>query len=184
MAKHMKTGEHMDYYEPKTGDKVHGKVMKNDGKEVHVKQTHDSYDPKKVGTVHKFVVSNKLDESNLNSQKEENQLKKFKQFKEEIYDKLSSNEESIEEQVDDLDEMEFDKSGKYVHKGKYGTSYQGDDDEDDDKPKKPAPAGEKRGRGRPAGSTSGAKQKGSGPAKKRSGVEYTGFKLHLPNNNR
>jgi hypothetical protein len=190
MAKHMKTGEHMDYYEPKTGDKVHGKVMKNDGKEVHVKQTHDSYNPKKVGSVHKFVVSNKLDEqsdtdeSNLNSQKEENQLKKFKQFKEEIYDKLSSNEESIEEQVDDLDEMEFDKSGKYVHKGKYGTSYQGDDDEDDDKPKTPAPAGEKRGRGRPAGSTSGAKQKGSGPAKKRSGVEYTGFKLHLPNNNR
>jgi hypothetical protein len=184
MAKHMKTGEHMDYYEPKTGDKVHGKVMKNDGKEVHVKQTHDSYDPKKVGAVHKFVVSNKLDESNLNSQKEENQLKKFKQFKEEIYDKLSSNEESIEEQVDDLDEMEFDKSGKYVNKGKYGTSYQGDDEEDDDKPKKPAPAGEKRGRGRPAGSMSGAKQKGSGPAKKRSGVEYTGFKLHLPNNNR
>jgi hypothetical protein len=184
MAKHMKTGEHMDYYEPKTGDKVHGKVMKNDGKEVHVKQTHDSYDPKKVGSVHKFVVSNKLDESKLNSQKEENQLKKFKQFKEEIYDKLSSNEESIEEQVDDLDEMEFDKSGKYVHKGKYGTSYQGDDEEDDDKPKKPAPAGEKRGRGRPAGSMSGAKQKGSGPAKKRSGVEYTGFKLHLPNNNR
>jgi len=184
MAKHMTVGREMDYYEPKTGDKVHGKVMKNDGKEVHVKQTHDSYDPKKVGSVHKFVVSNKLDESKLNSQKEENQLKKFKQFKEEIYDKLSSNEESIEEQVEDLDEMEFDKSGKYVHKGKYGTSYQGDDEEDDDKPKTPAPAGEKRGRGRPAGSTSGAKQKGSGPAKKRSGVEYTGFKLHLPNNNR
>jgi hypothetical protein len=56
----MKTGEHMDYYEPKTGDKVHGKVMKNDGKEVHVKQTHDSYDPKKVGTVHKFVVSKNI----------------------------------------------------------------------------------------------------------------------------
>jgi hypothetical protein len=62
MAKHMKTGEHMDYYEPKTGDKVHGKVMKNDGKEVHVKQTHDSYNPKKVGSVHKFTVSSKLDE--------------------------------------------------------------------------------------------------------------------------
>jgi hypothetical protein len=62
MAKHMKTGEHMDYYEPKTGDKVHGKVMKNDGKEVHVKQTHDSYDPKKVGTVHKFTIASKLEE--------------------------------------------------------------------------------------------------------------------------
>jgi hypothetical protein len=63
MAKHMKTGEHMDYYEPKTGDKVHGKVMKNDGKEVHVQQTHDSYDPKKKGTVHKFTISSKLEES-------------------------------------------------------------------------------------------------------------------------
>ena len=62
MAKHMKTGEHMDYYEPKTGDKVHGKVMKNDGKEVHVKQTHDSYNPKKVGTVHKFTIASKLEE--------------------------------------------------------------------------------------------------------------------------
>ena len=27
MAKHMNVGDHMDYYEPKTGDKVHGKVM-------------------------------------------------------------------------------------------------------------------------------------------------------------
>ena len=39
---------------------------------------------------------------------------------------------------------------------------------------------EKRGRGRPAGSKSGARQIGSG-AKKRSGVEYTGYPLHLPN---
>lgn len=65
MAKHMKTGEHMDYYEPKTGDKVHGKVIKNDGKEVHVKQTHDSYDSKKVGTVHKFTIASKLEEGRM-----------------------------------------------------------------------------------------------------------------------
>jgi len=60
MAKRMTVGKETDYYEPKTGDKVSGKVLKNDGKEVHVKQTHDSYDPKKVGTVHKFVVSKTL----------------------------------------------------------------------------------------------------------------------------
>jgi hypothetical protein len=63
MAKHMTVGSHMDYYEPKTGDKVHGKVIKNDGKEVHVKQSHDSYDSKKVGSMHKFKVSSKLDEA-------------------------------------------------------------------------------------------------------------------------
>jgi hypothetical protein len=43
---------------------------------------------------------------------------------------------------------------KTVHKGHYGTEYQGDDDEDDDgQPKKKIakPEGEKRGRGRPKG---------------------------------
>jgi len=62
MAKNMKTGEHMDYYEPKTGDKVHGKVMHKSATEVHMKQTHDSYDPKKAGSVHKFKVTDKLPE--------------------------------------------------------------------------------------------------------------------------
>jgi hypothetical protein len=65
MAKHMTVGQHMDYYEPKTGDKVHGKVIHNNGKEVHVRQSHDSYDSKKVGNVHKFEVSNKLDEEQI-----------------------------------------------------------------------------------------------------------------------
>jgi hypothetical protein len=62
MAKHMTVGSHMDYYEPETGDKVHGKVMHKSDTEVHMKQTHDSYDPKKKGTVHKFAVTSKLDE--------------------------------------------------------------------------------------------------------------------------
>jgi hypothetical protein len=56
-------------------------------------------------------------------------------------------------------------------------------DEDDDKPKaKPEPA-EKRGRGRPVGSKSGANQKVTSGTK-RSGVDYTGYKLHLPNTNK
>lgn len=62
MAKHMSVGQDMDYYEPKTGDKVSGKVMHKSDTEVHMKQTHDSYDPKKKGSVHKFKVSSTLDE--------------------------------------------------------------------------------------------------------------------------
>ena len=120
------------------------------------------------------------------AQKEERDLKNYKQFVEDIYQNLPQLEEEmdiIEEDVEQLDEYESGKDGVYRHtkKATYGTSYQGDDDEDE-KPKKPA-TGEKRGRGRPAGSSSGARQKGT-TAKKRSGVEYTGFKLHLPNNNR
>jgi hypothetical protein len=65
MAKHMEVGQHMDYYEPKTGDKVHGKVMHKSATEVHMKQTHDSYNPKKVGSVHKFKVSSKLEEGKM-----------------------------------------------------------------------------------------------------------------------
>jgi hypothetical protein len=65
MAKHMSVGDEHDYYEHGTGDKVSGKVMHKSDTEVHMKQTHDSYDPKKKGTVHKFKISDKLDESSV-----------------------------------------------------------------------------------------------------------------------
>ena len=65
MAKHMSVGQEHDYYEHGTGDKVSGKVMHKSATEVHMKQTHDSYDPKKKGTVHKFKISDKLDEARL-----------------------------------------------------------------------------------------------------------------------
>jgi hypothetical protein len=59
-----------------------------------------------------------------------------------------------------------------------------EDDEDEDKPKAVAPA-VKRGRGRPTGSKSGAAGKvQQSDGKKKSGIEYTGFKLHLPNSNK
>ena len=48
--------------------------------------------------------------------------------------------------------------------------------DDDEKP-----AGEKRGRGRPAGSTSGAKQKGSANKSDYRGIDYKTHSLHLPN---
>lgn len=35
-ARFYKTGEHVDFYDHGTGDKQHGKVTKNDGKEVHI----------------------------------------------------------------------------------------------------------------------------------------------------
>ena len=65
MAKHMNVGDHMDYYEPKTGDKVHGKVMHKSDGEVHMKQTHDSYNPKKVGSIHRFKVSSSLPDQEM-----------------------------------------------------------------------------------------------------------------------
>ena len=395
MAKHMDVGSHMDYYEPKTGDKVHGKVMHKSDTEVHMKQTHDSYNPKKVGTVHKFAVTSKLDEQidevlnpsmgagayiddflksknpkfagksadkrrqmalaafyaakkgvkeevkqideisgmttrsymqkartqlnnievsrrgsgdeNFGAEKARrrantlnkiadktdsravrDQLHKATAFvKEEVEldeseqkatptvktDKYSwgtmktihhgssfsiplhpehhehiaqmkdqqqhtiktedgkqyhvkregdtvhfhgvngGNKTSVphkslaeETQVDEawvlrqkkkekkpvkeenmisfkdfITEMEYDKNGRYVHKGKYGTSY--DDPEGKEDSDKSTEKAEKRGRGRPAGAKSGARQIG-GASKKGSGVEYTGYKLHLPNSNK
>lgn len=86
MAKHMSVGNEMDFYAHGTGDKVSGKVIKNDGKTVHVKQTHDSYNPKKVGTVHKFKVSTKLDEGRMKdiatNAEEDKRLAKQKTVKE------------------------------------------------------------------------------------------------------
>jgi len=391
MAKHMEVGQHMDYYEPKTGNKVHGKVMHKTDKEVHMKQTHDSYDDKKVGSVHKFKIAHSLDEvlspsadageyiddfvhsknpkfagkskekrrqmalaafyaakKKNESVTEESKAKprvvtnkyswgtmktvhhgsdfsiplhpehheaiaKLKDgqehhFKDETghhwgayrrgehvhfqsadhhgamkttvphhtmvseakednkYDpdhgamikhqlaSIISNAQKLHDMIEDegdkvqvpdwveskitlaqdyietahdfldnateedleeswvlrqkkkdkkeeskktvkestvktyrdfINEMEFDKHGKYVHKGTYGSSYQDDEDDEDDKPKaKPADA-PKRGRGRPAGSKSGAAGKTSqSTGKKSSGADYTGYKLHLPNSNK
>jgi hypothetical protein len=61
MAKHMKTGQEMDFYHSKTGDKISGIVKHNSGSEVHVKAHKDG----KVGAgeVHKFNVTSKLDEA-------------------------------------------------------------------------------------------------------------------------
>lgn len=170
MAKNMVVGRESDYYEPKTGDKVSGKVIHNNGKEVHVKQTADSYDPKKVGTLHKFKIS-----SVSHSSMKEEQMKTYSDL------------------ISQLDEYNS-KEGVYRHKGKYGTSHDdpgvksspfwqaADKDEDDEKPKKAAAPAEKRGRGRPAGAKSGARQQGSG-----SGSDYSGIahhSLNLPNSNR
>jgi hypothetical protein len=74
--------------------------------------------------------------------------------KEEILESLNVILESDKDYWRDLmkDIPEKGSTTKTVHKGHYGTEYQGDNDEDDDGKKKiAAPAGEKRGRGRPKG---------------------------------
>jgi hypothetical protein len=195
MAKHMTVGQEMDYYEHGTGDKVSGKVLKNDGKEVHIKQTHDSYDPKKKGTVHKFNISSKLDEELKGNQHKLDKNKNgkldkqdFKLIRKEDFEngEVETNVKSYKQFVQSLDEIKMSDLPSRKVSGKYGTEYYKGEAEadkkgydDEDKPAKPA--GEKRGRGRPAGSTSGARQKGTIAKRKGSGVEMTGYPVHLPN---
>jgi hypothetical protein len=226
---HKVSNQHVDFYASKTGDKMQGKVVKNDGKSVHIQAHKELGD----GKLHKFKVTPNLpkptnEEFNLDekmdmakadmgdvikdfkksdapqfagksdekrrqmaiaaklqadrAQKEEREVKSYKQFMEEIFNNLPELEEQVDEiSEENLDEMEF-KGGRYVHKGTYGSSYQGSDDDDDDDDKPAKPAGDKRGRGRPKGASSGARQKGSTTGKKRTGVDYTGYPLHLPGN--
>ena len=49
MGLHQKNGNTIDFYHSKTGDKIPGKVTKNDGKEVHIRATN--------GEVHKYKVT-------------------------------------------------------------------------------------------------------------------------------
>lgn len=51
MAKHMSVGKEMDFYSCKDGEKVSGKVQKNDGETIEMKQDD--------GTIHKFKVTAK-----------------------------------------------------------------------------------------------------------------------------
>jgi hypothetical protein len=104
---------HMDYYEHGTGDKVHGKVMHKSDTEVHLKQTHDSYDPKKKGTVHKFKISDKLDkpqvdeayaerksteEPDMTGQKKMSSLNRAKSATHRLANKTIRTEETISEE--------------------------------------------------------------------------------------
>lgn len=192
-AVHKVTGSTIDFYAHGSGDKVSGKVTKNDGKAVHIKDT--------KGKTHQFKVSADLPKQQ-NEQapvaptldrkyiKGTPEHKAYKATKKPInghptnvketanFDEegnLMAEKKTYSQFMEQLLEYESDTGGVYRHtkKATYGTSYQGDEDED--KPKKPAPTGEKRGRGRPAGSKSGANQKVS------SGKSYGGIAVHSLN---
>jgi hypothetical protein len=197
MAKHMNPGHEMDFYHPTTGDKMSGVVKHNSGKEVHIKANKDG--KLGAGDVHKFTVTNKLDEVLVGGQKK---LDKNKNGKVDAHDfkilrgEQEVNKEEVETRtvsfsdfITQLNEYTPGKDGVTRIQGKsYGAQYrdpEGEDDAFDRKPKqvaKPEPE-VKRGRGRPAGSKSGANQKVTSGTK-RSGVDYSGYKLHLPNSNR
>jgi len=94
---------------------------------------------------------------------------------------------SFKQFLGQLDEIKMaDLPSRKVSGRGYGTEYYKKEAEkdksgyDDEKKEK---SEVKRGRGRPVGSASGARQKGSTTGKKRSGVEMTGYPLHLPNKN-
>jgi hypothetical protein len=197
-AVHKVTGNTVDFYAHGSGDKVSGKVIKNDGKAVHIKDT--------SGKTHKFQVTANLpkqqneeidfvdeqapvapvpDRKYIKGTPENKALKasrkpingmptKVKEganFDEE--GNLMAEKKTYSQFVEQLLEYESDKDGVYRHtKGSYGKSY---DSEDDDKPKKAEPSTVKRGRGRPAGAKSGANQKVS------SGKSYGGIATHTLN---
>jgi hypothetical protein len=138
-AVHKVTGQSIDFYAHGTGDKVEGKVTKNDGKSVHIKDT--------KGTTHKFKVQRGLPQ-------QKNEDVNFDEQGNLMAEKLKF-ADFIAKMNEQLLEYETDSSGVYRHtkKATYGTSYQGDDDEDEKPKKAAAPDAPKRGRGRPAGST-------------------------------
>jgi len=196
MAKHMNPGNEMDFYHPETGDKISGVVKHNSGKEVHIKANKDG--KLGAGDVHKFTVTNKLDEALKGSQ---HKLDKNKNGKVDAHDfkilrgEQEVNKEEVETRtvsfsdfITQLNEYTPGKDGVTRIQGRsYGAQYrdpEGADDAEDKKKQVAKPEPEvKRGRGRPAGSKSGANQKVTSGTK-RSGVDYSGYKLHLPNSNR
>jgi hypothetical protein len=189
-AVHKVTGSTIDFYAHGSGDKVSGKVTKNDGKAVHIKDT--------SGKTHQFKVQRDLpkqqneqapvapvpDRKYIKGTPENKAYKATKKpingmptNKEDInFDEegnLMAEKKTYSQFVEQLLEYESDKEGVYRHtKGSYGKSY---DSEDDDKPSKAEPSAVKRGRGRPAGAKSGANQKVS------SGKSYGGIATHTLN---
>jgi hypothetical protein len=116
------------------------------------------------------------------SMKEEAELDEAWVLRQKKKDKKQVKEEDMKSFKDFLEEINEVKMADLPSRQIKGKSYgnQPEEDDDDDKPTQSA---EKRGRGRPAGAKSGAKQIGSA-SKQKSGVEYTGYKLHLPNSNK
>jgi hypothetical protein len=110
MAKHMNPGNEMDFYHPTTGDKISGVVKHNSGKEVHIKANKDG--KLGAGDVHKFTVTNKLDEALKGSQ---HKLDKNKNGKVDAHDfKILRGEDDIKEDV--LDELSKSTLGSYAKK--------------------------------------------------------------------
>jgi hypothetical protein len=153
--------EHHEHIAKMKDQQVHN-IKTEDGRQWHVKREgdtvhfHGANGGNKTSVPHKSLV----EENN-----KEGTMKSYKEF------------------LEGLNEVKLaDLPVRRIQGRSYGNQPEEPDHDEDDEVK-PKEKAEKRGRGRPAGSKSGARQLG-GASKKGSGVEYTGFKLHLPNSNR
>jgi hypothetical protein len=186
---HKVSGQHVDFYASKTGDKMQGKVTKNDGKSVHIQAHKD----KELGDgkLHKFKVTPHLPKQN-NEQFENGELettmKSYKEFMESLDEALWPGTPEYNKKFGGGAKREVGAETSTTHGKAIGTGTGVKHERDYEKAEKetPAPADTnvKRGRGRPAGSTSGARQKGTIAKSEYAGADYTGHKLHLPNSNR
>jgi hypothetical protein len=133
-------------------------IKTEDGRQYHVKREGDTVHFHGVNGGNKTSVPHKT-----MTESAEGTMKSFKDFITEI--KLA------------------DLPVRKIQGKSYGNQPEEPDHDDEDNETAAQKSAEKRGRGRPAGSKSGARQIG-GASKKGSGVDYTGYKLHLPNSNR
>ena len=133
-------------------------IKTEDGRQYHVKREGDTVHFHGVNGGNKTSVPHKT-----MTESAEGTMKSFKDFITEI--KLA------------------DLPVRHVKGRSYGNQPEEPDHDDEDNETAAQKSAEKRGRGRPAGSKSGARQIG-GASKKGSGVDYTGYKLHLPNSNK
>ena len=152
MAKHMKTGQEMDFYHSKTGDKISGIVKHSSGSEVHVKAHKDG----KVGAgeVHKFNVTSKLDETaplkkidHVNLPGEAPHEEKWEPAKKKIVKKESL---SFSDFLSRIDEIKMaDLPSRKVQGRSYGADYEDPagafETKDDMKKAEPKKAGRKVG---------------------------------------
>jgi hypothetical protein len=133
-------------------------IKTEDGRQYHVKREGDTVHFHGVNGGNKTSVPHKT-----MTESTEGTMKSFKDFITEI--KLA------------------DLPSRTIKGKSYGNQPEEPDHDDEDNETAAQKSAEKRGRGRPAGSKSGARQIG-GASKKGSGVDYTGYKLHLPNSNK
>lgn len=159
---HKVSGNHVDFYASKTGDKMQGKVIKNDGKQVHIQAHKELGD----GKLHKFKVSSSLPKQNneeFENGELETTMKSYKDFLTSIDEALWPGTPEYKKKFPDSTRGKVGSETKTSSGTSTVTTTGVKHERDYDKAEKETteqPTGNmaKRGRGRPAGSKSGARR--------------------------
>lgn len=159
---HKVSGDSVDFYASKTGDKMHGKVTKNDGKQVHIQAHKELGD----GKLHKFKVSSSLPKQNneaFENGELETSMKSYKDFLTSIDEALWPGTPEYKKKFPETSRGKVGSETKTSYGTNTVTSTGVRHERDYDKAEKETteqPTGNmaKRGRGRPAGSKSGARR--------------------------